>query len=197
MKRVVLLGDSIRQGYEPAVRAQLADVAYVWSPADNGQHSVNLLLNFWSWVVTQQPDVLHLNAGLWDMRRAVRNHPGNVIPLESYRANVDHLLSLAKQHTSACIIWATTTPIHHDHANITHFRKGLAGRDGADVALYNAAAIEVARRHNVRINDLHQVVTEASPDRLLDADGVHFTAPGFEILGHAVARCIRDVLAAH
>lgn len=89
MKKVVLLGDSIRMGYEASVRESLAEEAFVWAPSDNGQHTVNLLLNFWAWVVPQQPDVLHLNAGLWDTRRVIRGVAGNVVPLEAYRANYE------------------------------------------------------------------------------------------------------------
>ncbi|VTR19087.1 Uncharacterised protein [Actinobacillus pleuropneumoniae] len=37
MKRVLLLGDSIREGYEPYVRERLADRAEVVAPGENGR----------------------------------------------------------------------------------------------------------------------------------------------------------------
>lgn len=197
MKRVVLLGDSIRMGYEGTVRAELSDVAHVWAPSENGQHSVHLLLNFWTWVVAQQPDVLHLNAGLWDARRVVRNVPGNVVPLEAYRDNVARLIAAARDHTSARVIWATITPIHPEASERTHRHRGLAGRDAADIARYNAAAVEVAQAAGVTVNDLHAVVLAAGQAKLQDPDGVHFTAAGSTVLGQAVASCIRTELDAH
>lgn len=191
MQRVVLLGDSIRLGYEPAARAALGDVAFVWGPPENGQHSVNLLLNFWLWVASRQPDVLHLNAGLWDMRRVAAGVDGNVVPLEIYRANVARLVALARQHTHARIIWATTTPIQAEAAARTHRRSGLAGREAADIPRYNLAACEAAREQGAVINDLHAAVCAAGATSLLDADGVHFTPAGYELLGQTVAAAVR------
>ncbi|MDF2717420.1 MAG: hydrolase family protein [Paenibacillus sp.] len=43
MKKVLLLGDSIRMGYEPLVRAQLAEVAHVVAPAENGRFAKHTL----------------------------------------------------------------------------------------------------------------------------------------------------------
>lgn len=194
MKRVVLLGDSIRLGYEATVRAELADQAFVWSPSENGQHTVNLLLNFWTWVVAQQPDVLHMNAGLWDTRRVVRNEEGNIVPLATYRENVDRLITLAKRHTKARIIWATSTPCNQDALSRGHLRLGLAGRRAADVPIYNQAAVEVAQAHGVIINDLYRLVMTTGPDRLLDPDGTHYTTEGYSTLGKAVSEVIRPCL---
>lgn len=196
MKRVVLLGDSIRLGYEGVVRAELADVAFVWGPAENGQHTVNLLLNFWNWVAAQQPDVLHLNAGLWDMRRVAWGETDTVVPLPRYRENVARLLALARRHTCARLIWATCTPNNQAPLDRTHRRAGLAGRSAADIEPYNRAAVEVAQAEGVLVNDLHRLVVQAGPANLLDADGVHFTPAGYETLGKAVAQIVRSQLQA-
>jgi lysophospholipase L1-like esterase len=195
MKRVILLGDSIRMGYEGVVRAELADAAHVWAPVENGQHSVHLLMNFWGWVVSQQPDVLHLNAGLWDMRRVVRGESEGVVSLDAYRANVARLIRLAKEHTRARIVWATTTPVNAEASERTHRQKGMAGRDAANVARYNAVAVEVARAAGVVVDDLHAVVCGAGQAALQDPDGVHFTSAGYDVLGRAVAACLRVELA--
>lgn len=55
MKRILLLGDSIRLGYEPYARAMLAGTAHVLAPVENCQHTVNHLMNFWNWVAPVQP----------------------------------------------------------------------------------------------------------------------------------------------
>lgn len=195
MKRVVLLGDSIRMGYEGVVRAELCDVAHVWTPSENGRHSVHLLLNFWSWVASRQPDVLHMNSGLWDMRRVVRGRDGNVVPLAVYRDNVARLIAAAQEHTTARIVWATTTPVNAAAADRTHLQRGLAGRDAADIERYNAAAMDVAAAAGIAVNDLHAVVLDAGQDSLQDADGVHFASAGYAVLGRAVSACIRHELA--
>ena len=100
MKKLVLIGDSIRMGYEATVRTELAGLADIWTPAENGQHTVNLLLRFYEWVVQQKPDVLHINAGLWDTRNVIRGQPGNIVPLEIYRLNVRRLLAYCKANAA-------------------------------------------------------------------------------------------------
>ncbi len=192
MKRVVLLGDSIRLGYEGTVRAELAQEAFVWSPPENGQHSVHLLLNAWVWIMAQQPDIVHVNSGLWDTRRVLRGVPGNVVPLEQYRENVRRLIEVGQKHAGARVIWATTTPVREAAAIQGHWRKGLAGRDGSEVERYNAVAVEVARAMGARVNDLHAVVMAQGRDKMLLEDGTHYTAAGYEVLGQAVARAVRE-----
>ena len=43
MKRIVLIGDSIRMGYQEKVHEQLADWADVWAPEENGGDSEKVL----------------------------------------------------------------------------------------------------------------------------------------------------------
>jgi lysophospholipase L1-like esterase len=195
MKRVVLLGDSIRMGYLPTVRADLAGVVHVISPTENGQHTVNELLHLQEWAICHQPDVVHINAGLWDMRRVVRGVAENVIPPAVYQQNVATILRLLREHTQAKLIWATTTPIHHGNANLTHDRAGYAGRDASEIARYNQLAIEAAKAQDATINDLHATVISAGIDKVLASDGVHFTPEGYEMLGHQVSKAIRSAIA--
>lgn len=195
MRRVLLIGDSIRLSYQNEVRARLADVAFVSGPNDNGQHTVNLLLNLWSWVITQAPDVVHLNAGLWDSRRLVRGGSENVVPLEQYETNVRRILTHVRTHLPAArVIWATTTPVIESQALAFHARSGLAGRCGSDIARYNAAATRVAASLDVPVNDLHAVVIAAGPERLLQNDGTHFNDAGVAILADTVAAAVRSHL---
>jgi len=194
MPRVALLGDSIRIGYEPFVRANLVEKAFVWGPVDNGQHTTNLLLNFWAWVAAQQPDVLHVNAGLWDLRIVAPGSPFRAVSLSAYRENIRNFITLTRQHTDAKIIWATITPIVNDRVHETAIQYFTAGRDAADVLVYNAAAVEVAREMGVVINDLHALVVQHRPEKLICGDGVHFTGEGYHLLGCQVASCICEQL---
>src|SRR3954451_17989784 len=70
LPKVVLIGDSIRMGYAPKVAERLAGKAGVISSPDNGGDSANVLANLDEWVVRQKPDVVHLNCGLHDLKRA-------------------------------------------------------------------------------------------------------------------------------
>ena len=194
MHQVSLIGDSIRLGYEPAARAALSDVAFVWGPAENAQHSTNILLNFWSWIATRQPDVVHINCGHWDTRRVIAGRDQNIVPPEAYGQNVRQILTLAKEFTRRQVIWATITPLNEPNAMRSHARSGLAGRTADSIARYNAAAIEVARSLDVPVNDLHTFVMRNGGLATLSDDGVHFPPSMTDKLGVEVASFIRRYL---
>src|SRR6478609_5573015 len=195
MKRVILIGDTIRLGYEAAARAELADVAAVTGPTEGTQHTANILFHLWSWVISQNPDVVHINAGHWDTRRVIRGEEGNVIPLEVYRANVHRILSSVQRHTRARIIWATTTPLVMPAYENTQRRMGGTSRNPDSIKLYNAAAAAEAAKLGVVVNDLHRFVITRGQRRLMHADGAHFTPAGYDALGRQVARVVQRELA--
>jgi lysophospholipase L1-like esterase len=194
MKKIILIGDSIRMGYEPTVREQLAGVADVWAPEPNCQHTANLLLYFNEWVALKKPDILHMAAGGWDVRNVLRGVPGNVIPLEAYRANVARLLGLAKQFVKEKIIWATITPMNIKQNFDSHAPTGHPGRTEGDVELYNAAAVEECRTAGVEVNDLYAFVQANRPEVIRSKDGVHYTPEGSALMGRHVANLIRKHL---
>ena len=63
--KAVLIGDSIRMGYQPLVAAKCHGVD-VWGPAQNCRHSLWALEHFQEWVADQQPDLVHVNFGIHD-----------------------------------------------------------------------------------------------------------------------------------
>jgi lysophospholipase L1-like esterase len=191
MKKVVLIGDSIRQGYQHTVKRELAGLADVWSPEENSMHTVHQLYRFQEYVVGNHPDILHFNAGLWDLRNAFPGVAGSLVPLEHYRRNVAFLFQLAKDHTKAKVIWATTTPLSELHRLQNHAVTGHPPRERSLVDAYNTVANEEARRAGVEINDLHQFVLDHDPAKLLLPDGAHFTEEGCTLLGRRVAEVIR------
>ena len=186
MKEVTLIGDSIRMGYQSFVQKELQGWAQVWGPEENGGTSDNVLNHLEEWVLLRKADIIHVNAGLHDMRRAL-DATENAIPLEGYRHNVELILTRIRNETEARLIWATTTPVNSE---LHRESKGFH-RLEADVAAYNEAATEVCDRLGVEINYLFEVVSESGRDRLLTADGVHFTDEGYALLGKAVAGFIR------
>ena len=63
--KVVLLGDSIRMGYQPLVIRKFEE-AEVWGPPANCRHSLWTLDHFDQWVANQDPDIVHVNFGIHD-----------------------------------------------------------------------------------------------------------------------------------
>ena len=189
MKTVILVGDSIRMGYEPVAVRELAGWAEVIELGGiQGGNTRNILVHLDEWVVSRDPDIVHLNAGLHDMARDPGPGPENRVPVGEYRANLERILQTLQRDTGAALVFALTTPV--DLGRQLAIARGV-NRTSEDVAAYNAAAREVAAGLGVAVNDLHAAVVEGGGAELLAEDGVHFTAAGDEVLGRAVAAAVR------
>jgi lysophospholipase L1-like esterase len=188
-RRVILIGDSIRIGYQDTVRAALGDVADVDWPAENGGNTRNVLAHLEEWAISQRADLVHVNCGLHDLR-VMRGASDNVVPLAEYAANVERILTAVRDRAGARVAWAATTPINE----VWHRSAVDWTRSEADVVRYNAAAAGVCRRLGVPVDDLYQVALDAGRDAILAADGVHFRPEGYRLLGQAAARFLRAAL---
>jgi len=181
---IVLIGDSIRMGYQDHVISQLAGRAEVWVPKENGGDSRNVLAHIDQWVLVRQPDVVHVNCGLHDLKRAFGAE--SAVPLAEYERNVRQILQRLQRELNGAVVWATTTPVDE---NWHHQNKGF-DRLEADVEAYNVAARAVAEDIGVPIDDLFAVIEREGKARLLTQDGVHFTEEGSQLLGRVVAECV-------
>jgi lysophospholipase L1-like esterase len=196
MPTIVLIGDSIRMGYQETVRQELAGAAEVWGPPENGQHTVNVLAHLHPWVFVRKPDLVHVNAGLHDLKTVAFEERENLVPLEAYRRNVRTILRLIRDRAGARVIWALTTPVQEARHRAAHSRARDFVRYAADVAAYNEAARAVCADLGVPVNDLHAAALEAGLERVQGEDGVHFRPEGCQVLGRAVAAGIRAALGA-
>ena len=189
MKKVILIGDSIRMGYQAFVGKELEGTAHAWGPGENGGTSANVLAHLDEWVLSQEAELVHLNCGLHDLKKEF-GAKETAVPLARYRANVEEIFVRLREGTQARVIWATTTPVnerrHHENKAFDRFE--------ADVEAYNAAALEIAESFSLRVDDLFRAVTDAGRDALLLPDGVHFTEQGYALLGGAVADAVRALL---
>jgi lysophospholipase L1-like esterase len=191
MKKVILIGDSIRMGYQDTVAQLLAGDAQLDFPPNNGGTSANVLAHLDEWAIDKLPDVVHINAGLHDLARDGDEQGNPRIAIATYEQNVRTILSRLRDETHAVVIWALCTPVnerlHHENKAFDRFED--------DVAQYNAAARRAAEQMNVPINDLYQFVMDAGRDGLLNPDGVHFTDEGKRLLGERVSQVVRALVA--
>src|ERR1051325_10294258 len=183
LKTVLLLGDSIRAGYQSAVSKELADVAEVSAPQEDVCTTTNLLVNLFRWVALKPPDVFHINCGLHDLKTILYGVRDNMVALAHYQENVERILRIIREHTKTKVSWATITQINEQKVHAKHARAQDFDRFESDVDAYNRAAVEVANRLRVPINDLHAVIMKAGRDQCLTGDGVHFTPAASELLG--------------
>ena len=185
MGEVILIGDSIRMGYQPFVEKELEGTATVHGAQQNGGTSENVLNNLDEWVLSRGAALVHLNCGLHDLRTWPEE--GKSVPLPEYRKNVEEILRTILDKASLKAVWALTTPVIEER----HNPRRDFDRFEADVVAYNREAAEICNRLGVPVNDLYSVVMCAGPGELLGQDGVHFTPEGSALLGKAVADAIR------
>lgn len=184
---VVLVGDSIRNGYAPLVTRLLDGKARVVSVAWAGD-SAALLANLDKLVLDHKPDLVHFNAGLHDLR-VNRKDKSHQIALAAYEKNLNALVARLKK-SKATLLFASTTPIDDDR----HAKRGF-DRFEKDVRRYNEAALRVMAREGVIVHDLHALAHHHGAARLLGKDGTHYTKEGNAVLAAAVADSVLRHLA--
>ena len=182
--RVLLLGDSIRNSYQPLVAKLMADRADVVVPDENGRFAGHTRSRLAGWLAELgQPDIVHWNNGLWDCGHWCEREPEQ-IPLDEYVATLRQILDDLRALTRS-IIWATITPIHEDR---------IADQYGfnwtnKEIDTYNAAALAVMTAESVAVNDLHAVVN-ADIRENLEEDLLHLSERGQQRCAAAVVAAI-------
>ena len=187
--KVVLIGDSIRMGYQPLVMKKLAGID-VWGPEENCRHSVCALDHFHEWVVTQEPDVVHVNFGIHDA--SVLDDGERQILLPQYRLTLQRFISRLEEVPGMKMIWATTTPRYRPEPDAPMDRWSVWDEMGIEE--YNAAALEIVNREGLPVNDLHQVIIRNGFAKGLTDDGCHMTEFGNEVLSDAVVEAVRALM---
>ena len=184
--KVILIGDSIRMGYEPLVREMLTGTAEVWGPDGNGGDSRNVLAHIDAWAVEREADVVHFNCGLHDLK--VLADGSHQVPVDEYVRNLRDIIGRLRGGTTARLIWATSTPVHDERhrarpgSEFTRLQK--------DVETYSRKALEVVNAAGLVVNDLHDVIERAGLAGCLSPDGVHMTERGNRLLAETVASIV-------
>ena len=166
LPRVLLVGDSICQGYQGKVRAKLegkANVTYWASSYCVTSPGYLRLLAFY--LDEAKYDVIHFNNGLHSCETPVADYE------KTYRAA---LRLIKKKQPKAKIVWASSTPL-----NATDSRAGK-------VAALNAAARRAAESvGDVAENDLYSLA-DPLDRKAYWVDTHHYTDAGYELLASQV-----------
>lgn len=185
MKKILLLGDSIRMGYDKYVKLAFKDKADVIYPQENCRSSAYVLRSIFFWKewlkLDESMDVIHWNAGLWDGLRLLDGKP--LIAFEQYKENIDRIcFHLNKWFPKAKMIFATSTPVQEELF-------GECKRLNKDTEMYNEAACEIVKRYGGNINDLYTLMNNCPIS--YHSDQTHYyTKEGTEVLTNAVVNSI-------
>ena len=186
MKKVILIGDSIRMGYDKYVKEALAGTAEVYYPDDNNQYAENLLRFAHEWIEKSgfgaDVDLIHWNAGLWDCLELFGDEPLSTI--DYYKNAIGRIYKRLRMICpNAKIVFATSTSVNEAIA------KPEFMRHNATIDKYNKAALEVLSGTDTVINDLWSLSC-TFPDSYR-SDWVHFYTPeGTEHIGGRVLSVI-------
>jgi len=110
------------------------------------------------------------------------------VPLEAYRENLEAIFGCVLR-SEARLVWATITPIDERARG----RTALFDRRDSDLKAFQIAALEVARKHGVPVNDLWAFV-QTSLEAPILSDGVHFDPNGYKAIGRVVAEVLRPYI---
>ena len=181
MKKVVLLGDSIRHaGYGRPVEENLSGEFEVWQPNDNCRFAKYTLRGLFDWKENMKnADIIHWNNGLWDVCDIFGD--GHFTPKDEYVETMVRLAKLMKQRAKT-VIFATTTPVRDDNP----YNKNC------NIEAFNNALVPRLREIGVVINDLYSVISKDIEKYIREDDKIHLTDEGIAVATEMVEGIIRS-----
>ena len=188
MKKILLIGDSIRIGYDKYIKMAFDGVADVVYPEENTR--------FAAYVFRRLPDLqklfgdadlVHWNAGLWD---CLIMHDGlNFTDIEVYKSYMERAcVGFKRFFPNAKFIFATSTSVTESGYNPNGLR-----RLNADIEAYNKAAVEIVTKHGMTVNDLYSL-TKDMPEEYHSDMTHYYTKSGTRVITDRVKSFIENAL---
>ena len=190
MKKIVLIGDSIRAGYDKYVKQVLEGEAEVLYSKDSGRFAQYVLRAVSDWKKEEgwgdDIDLVHWNAGLWDVLRLFGDDP--LTPPEMYSEMIRRVdKRLRYLFPNAKMVFATSTRVLEERygKNFTRYNR--------EIEEYNAIALAALRDTDTVINDLYALTKELPATFYSDMTHL-YTPEGTEAVTNQVLSVICDTL---
>lgn len=171
MKNLLLIGDSIRMGYDKSVKNTLDGKVNVIFPDENCRFASYVLRYFHEYlgeIKGENIDVVHWNAGLWDCLRLFEEEPHT--PIEVYAYYIERVcVRIKKICPNAKVIFATSTSVLSEKMS-KNFK-----RYNEEIEKYNEAAINVVKKYGFEVNDLYKLSLTLPEEA--HSDPVHYYTP--------------------
>ena len=192
MKKILLIGDSIRGGYDKYVKYALKDICEVYYPRDNCRFAQYVLRHLSDWKnecsLGDDVDVVHWNVGLWDT--LVLYEDGCLTPPEFYEYFIDRIcVRIKKLFPNAKVIFATSTPIVEERFTTPE----ISYRKNSDIEKYNEIAVKKAKEYGFLINDLYAVTRNVPISYYSDMTHL-YTPEGAQLHTNAVLKALGNAL---
>ena len=192
MKTLLLIGDSIREGYDKSVKETLDGKVNVIFPKENCRFAAYVLRYFHEYirdVKGEEVDVVHWNAGLWDCLRLFEEDVQT--PVDVYAYYIDRICErIKKLCPNAKVVFATSTRV------ISEKMQRNVMRYNEDIEKYNKVAVEIVKKHGFKVNDLY-ALSKTLPESA-HSDPVHYYTPeGTKAFTNQVLSCVCPELGMH
>ncbi len=182
MKKVTLLGDSIRQiGYGKKVPELLGEDYEVFQPEENCRfvkHTLRMLFDYREQI--KGSDVIHWNNGHWDIVTGLFE---DGLPFTSEEEYVENMLRVAKElkKLGKRVIFATITPVHDEYV----YNKNSV------IRRYNEIIVPKLQEIGVEINDLYSLVNQ-DVYKYICEDQIHLSPEGIDLCARQVVKAIKE-----
>ncbi len=188
--KVLLLGDSIRMGYQEIVKENLKEFD-VFYPQENGR---DVTMTLWQGNQMFKEygdfDVIHWNNGYWDMNVEAPMKEA-FHPLSEYEHYLHRLAQFFKEHCQQ-LIFMTTFPVNEKGNSLDWTgTEALITYDNQWVHRYNEMAKKVMSKEKVIVNDLNPYLLQQR-DYFKGKDGLHLSQQGNAEVGLKIADIIRE-----
>lgn len=190
MKKILLIGDSIRMGYDKYVKEALEGVAEVYYPTENCRFAQYTLRFLHEWrrklEWPDDIDLVHWNAGLWDVCEIYGDEPiSSPAHYAEMITRIDKRIRML--FPNAKVVFATSTAVRENEY------KGSFRRYNATIERYNALALSALAETDTIVNDLY-AHTKNVPAECC-SDMTHYNTPeGAAYMGGKVLSVICDTL---
>ena len=191
MKKLLLIGDSIRMNYDHYVRQALEGQVQVLTPDENARFAAYTYYSIGDWEhhlrFGEDVALIHWNVGLHDVIRFHYEEP--MTPPEIYGYYLSRIIHrLRDVYPNAQQIFALTTPCREEK-----YVEPWFVRKNKDIDKINEAAVKVMRENGIPVNDLAAVVRQYDPDEIYDS-AAHYNYTGAVILAKAVLDAVCPIL---
>ena len=215
LPKILLLGDSIRMGYQPAVAELLKGRAQVVAPTDNCRFALYTSHRIYDWIAELgTPDIVHWNNGLWDSSYRLGRGPRQ-FSIDDYVVNLLNIHSILSSDGIRNLRWSPVTGLaemvksevpgkaigHISFATSTPidpvkrpYNENQNTWKHAEIPLYNAAARAALSAQGVPINDLYSLMLPHVSEWTID-DGIHLSPAGIKGMAAAVVAHLEPAIA--
>ena len=193
MKKVLLLGDSIRMGYDSIVKEMLEGEALVfYDDVDNGRYASYTYGQMKDLYEKFGPfDVVHFNNGYWDMNREENSEACEPLPV--YLQDLKNIVEYVRSQ-GGIPVFASTVPIYDEGKSLDNTGTNCAlNYKNEWVINYNMAARALMNELKVEYNDLYELMLKG--DMYYKCyDFLHLTHEGYTICAKQIVDIIKKLM---